>query len=144
MLGASDAVHRELPGVTIDAAVSRQSTDMFDLARQKLSAGRLAPVVVIHCGTNGPTPDRDLRAILATLHDRTRVVIVTTHMATSWMAQNNQTLRRVAQDYPNVRVADWAATSEGHRNYFVADEVHPTAVGARVFANTIAEALRAA
>ncbi|MEI8082076.1 MAG: hypothetical protein WCI74_09550 [Actinomycetes bacterium] len=144
LLGAGPTVKRQLPNMLIDAKVSRQSTEMFSIIRDMRSSNTLAPVVIIHCGTNGPTPDKDLRSILSSLSDRTRVVIVTTHMDTSWMDENNTTLRRVAKDYPNVRLADWALASQDHPGYFVSDGVHPTTSGAKVFANTIAEALKAA
>ena len=144
LLGAEPTVKRQLPKMFVDAKVSRQSTEMFSIIRDMLSAHSLAPVVIIHCGTNGPTPDKDLRSILNTLSDRTRVVIVTTHMDTSWMTENNDTLRKVAKDYPNVRLADWALASENHPGYFVSDGVHPTTSGAKAFANTIAAALKSA
>jgi len=144
MLGAHVALQRELPNATIDAAVSRPSTEMFSRIRTRLNAGQLAPVVVIHGGTNGPTPEKDLRSILNTLKDRARVVLVTAHMPRSWMNQNNNTILSVAKDYSNVRVADWGSAADGHREYFVPDGVHLTESGGKAYAASIAAALKVA
>ncbi|MEI8082021.1 MAG: acyltransferase family protein [Actinomycetes bacterium] len=144
MLGAHVALQRELPNATIDAAVSRPATEMFARIRTRLNAGQLAPVVVIHGGTNGPTPEKDLRSILKTLNDRARVVLVTADMPRSWMNQNNDTIRTVAKDFPNVRLADWGQIAVGHREYFVPDGVHLTESGGKAYAAAIAAALKVA
>lgn len=144
MLGGHVALERELPKATVDAAVKRNASEMFSRIRDRLSAGKLASVVVIHGGTNGPTVEKDLRSILTALKGQARVVLVTSHMPLSWMADNNNTIATVAKDFPNVRVADWAAASDGHPDYFVSDGVHLTQPGGRAYAETIGAALKVA
>jgi hypothetical protein len=141
LLGARVAVQRVLPGVLIDAAVSRQAGGVFARIRSRIQYDRLAPVVVIHTGTNGTVPYDQLSALLTDLKDRTRVVLVNTHVPRSWQDDNNAALSRAAAAFPNVVLADWAAVSAGHREYFVPDGVHLTQVGGRAYAAVIAEAL---
>lgn len=143
MLGARVAVERDLPKATLDAAVSRQATEMYQRIRQRKAAGKLAPVVVIHAGTNGPAYKQDLFPMLRDLSDRQRVVLVSTHMPNKWMADSNNSIQAAAAEFPNVRVADWAAASEGHREYFVFDGTHLTMAGGRAYAATISDALTA-
>lgn len=143
MLGARVAVERDLPKATLDAAVSRQATEMYQRIRQRKAAGKLASVVVIHAGTNGPAYKQDLFPLLRDLSDRQRVVLVSTHMPNKWMADSNNSIQAAAAQFPNVRVADWAAASDGHREYFVFDGTHLTMAGGRAYAATIGDAITA-
>lgn len=143
MLGARGSLTEVLPKVTVDAAVSRQALSMYQRLRERSAAGKLAPVVVLHVGTNGPAYADDLRTALKSLDSRARVVLVTTHVRAKWMEESNTNIRAVAKEFPNVRLADWAAAAEGHREYFVFDGTHLTAPGGRAYAQTIKDALTA-
>ena len=142
MLGARASLVEAMPKVTVDAEVSRQALPTYQRLRDRLAAGKLSQVVVLHVGTNGPAYEPDLRKAVAALSDRGRVVLVTAHMPEKWMAESNTSIRNVAKDFPNVRLADWAAAAENHREYFVFDGTHLTPAGARAYAATIAEALK--
>jgi hypothetical protein len=58
-----------------------------------------------------------------------------------WQDYTNRTITKVAPQYDNVRVADWAAAAQGHPEYFVKDGVHLTTVGIRTFSNLVAGAV---
>ena len=141
MLGARDALVAVMPKVTVDAEVSRQALPMYQRLKDRKAAGKLSQIVILHTGTNGPAYEKDLRAAVKNLSDRGRVVLVTTHMPDKWMDESNTSIRNVAKDFPNVRLADWAAASEGHREYFVFDGTHLTGPGGRAYAKTITDAL---
>lgn len=143
MLGARDALIAVMPKATVDAEVSRQALPTYQRLKDRIAAGKLAQVVVLHVGTNGPAYEKDLRAAVKNLSDRGRVVLVTAHMPDKWMEESNTSIRNVAKDFPNVRLADWAAASEGHREYFVFDGTHLTGPGGRAYAQTITAALNA-
>ena len=143
MLGARDGLKTLLPKVTVDAEVSRQALPMYQRLRERAAADKLSQVVILHVGTNGPAYEKDLRQAIKGMSDRGRVVLVTTHMPDKWMSESNTSIRNVAKDFPNVRVADWAAASDGHREYFVFDGTHLTASGIRAYAQTVADALKA-
>ncbi len=143
MVGARDALDSRLRRVTIDAAVSRQSDAMYQRIEQRRAAGQLAPVVVVHPGTNGPAYEKDLAAAVKKLDDRERVILVTTRAPTRWMQQSNSSIRSVAQRFDNVRVADWESASAGQRGYFYPDGTHLTPAGAKAYAATIIAALEA-
>ncbi len=141
MLGARAALVEDMPKVTVDAGVSRQALPTYQRLRDRLAAGKMSQIVILHVGTNGPAYEADLRKAVAGLSDRSRVVLITTRTPAKWMAESNASIRSVAKDFPNVRLADWAAASDGRREYFVFDGTHLTPPGARAYAKTITEAL---
>jgi len=142
LLGARVAVTKAMKKATVDASVGRQINDVDARIKERIAAGQLADVVVIHTGTNGPASSEELQKILDRLKGETRVVLVTTRDPLKWMDQSNSNIRTVAAKYPNVRVADWAAASAGQRAYFVADGTHLTGPGGRAYAQVIVNALR--
>ena len=141
MLGSRVQLQTAMPKATVDAAVGRQANELYARINQRRAAGKLASIVVIHTGTNGPAYESDLRKAIAGLQDRTRVILVTTHVPRSWMQQSNTSIHDVANEFPNVRVADWAAVSSGHPEFFVPDGVHLTIPGGRAYAAMIANAI---
>src|SRR5262245_42694081 len=53
MLGAAGALGTAIPGIQVDAVVSRQFREAPGIAYWKLQAGVLPGTVVVHLGTNG-------------------------------------------------------------------------------------------
>jgi lysophospholipase L1-like esterase len=93
--------------------------------------------VIVHTCNNGPLREEDVRAMLASLKDVRRVVIVNQSMPRRWMEPNNTLFSKVVKDYPNVRLADWAAAFQDHPDWFIADRVHTSSKGARAYADMI-------
>ncbi len=140
MLGASGALAKAFD-ITVDAAVSRQSNEIEQRIDARLGAGQLDNVVVIHAGTNGTAYWDDLKATLEELQDR-QVVLVTVHTPNVWMDDSNRNIRGMANQFDNVRIADWELASRGHREYFVVDGTHLTTEGIKAYVDTIRTALR--
>jgi hypothetical protein len=140
MLGASGALDNAFD-ITVDAAVSRQSKEIEQRISERQAAGQLDDVVVIHAGTNGTAYWDDLKATLETLRDR-QVVLVTVRTPNVWMDDSNRNIRGMANQFDNVRIADWELASRGHREYFVVDGTHLTTEGIRAYVDTIRTALK--
>jgi hypothetical protein len=140
MLGASGALEKAF-NVTVDAAVSRQSNAIEQRIGERKAAGQLEDVVVIHAGTNGTAYWDDLKATLEGLKDR-QVVLVTVHTPNSWMVDSNRNIRGMANQFQNVRIADWELASRGHREFFVVDGTHLTSEGIKAYVDTIRTALK--
>ena len=140
MLGATGALEKAFD-VTVDAAVSRQFPQIVERVNARLAAGQLQNVVVIHAGTNGTAYWDMLKNTLDGLRDR-QVVLVTVHTPNSWMDDSNRNISGMANQFDNVRIADWEAASEGHREYFVYDGTHLTTEGIKAYVQTIRDALR--
>ncbi len=144
MLAARASLLGAFPStITVDAHISRQPIEIYDRIRARKAAGRLGDVVVIHAGTNGPIHTSDLVAIMGDLRDRSRVVLVTCHGDRPWIRQSNNAVWAVAKLFAgtNVRVADWAAYSAPHRDWFYADGIHTRAAGSDAYAALIKSAL---
>ncbi len=140
MLGARGALQDAIPGVQVDASVSRMPGAFTGRVKKLNRADALANVVIVHPGTNGVLPEDILRNILDPLADYERVVLVNAAVPRSWEKQNNKVVADVASDYPNVVIADWNAAAQGNRDFFVSDGIHLTKKGARAYADLIARA----
>ncbi|HQR78682.1 MAG TPA: acyltransferase family protein [Actinomycetota bacterium] len=140
MLGASGALESSFD-MTVDAAVSRQFPAIVQRVNARLAAGQLQDVVVIHAGTNGTAYWDMLMSTLDELRDR-QVVLVTVRTPNSWMDDSNRNIRGMANQFDNVRIADWEAASAGHREYFVYDGTHLTSAGVSAYVQTIRAALK--
>ena len=144
MLSARKALAAQFPRVTIDAHISRQPGEIFDRIRARHKVGQLGDVVIIHAGTNGAIHTADLISLLATLTDRSRVVLVTCHADRSWVAQSNRAIATAATQFAgtNVRVADWNALASKHHEWFYSDGIHTMSTGSAAYSNLIRETLR--
>ena len=142
LLAASEAMGKTFPGMTVDAAVSRQSRGVFARIKARKDAGKLGDVVVISTGTNGTVLASDLTEMLTALSDRSRVVLVTPKAPRSWIDKNISVIKSVAASFPNVRVADWNSYARGHREWFYADGIHTKGAGSQAYAALIRETMR--
>ncbi|MDA3021584.1 MAG: acyltransferase family protein [Actinomycetota bacterium] len=140
LLGARSAVKEAIPGIRVDASVARMPGAFIGDIRELIAAEKLAPVVVIHPGSNGVLTETILRNILDQLADYSRVVVVNSHVPRVWRDPNNEVVAEVVPDYPNAVIADWYNASTGKRDYFVSDGVHLTAKGAAAYASVIKKA----
>ena len=139
MLGASGALESAFD-TTVDAAVSRQFPQIVQRIEARKAAGQLRDVVVIHAGTNGTAYWDMLKNTLDGLTDK-QVVLVTVHTPNTWEEDSNRNIRGMANQFDNVRIADWAVAAEGHREYFVYDGTHLTTEGIKTYVDVIRTAL---
>ena len=142
VLGARESLKAVMGEISIDAAVSRQPEEIAERIRTRRDEKRLGPDVVIHMGTNGIVQEEDLKPILEELRDRNRVVVVNVRVPRVWMKPTNKMIESLVTQYPNVRLADWNAVSNGKKAYFAPDGVHLTKKGAKVFGTLVNETLR--
>lgn len=131
MLGARAAIERGISGARVFAHVGWQAKDVSTMLERLRAGGDLSPTVLVHLGTNGHVGEARLRAMLDALADRRLVLIVNTRVPRRWMIDNNAMLARVVPEYRNARLVDWHGAADAHREFFEADGVHLTPVGAR-------------
>ncbi|MGD9954887.1 MAG: acyltransferase family protein [Candidatus Nanopelagicales bacterium] len=144
LLAARDAVLENIPKSKVDAVVSRQSWEVFDRIKERKAAGKLGDVVVIHTGTNGTVNLGDLLDLLTDLKDRSRVILVTPKAQRPWIDQATNAIKIAAKKFEggNVRVADWAVYSAGHRDWFYSDGIHTKGEGSVAYAKMIRQVMR--
>ena len=124
----------------IDAKVSRQFREGINLVAQLRQQGRLAPVLIVHLGTNGPPTPADVDAMVRAAGG-SRVLFITVRVSRSWEAQTNDVLRAAPSRHPSAAVVDWFAHSEGHRDWFQSDGAHLTARGGDAYAALVGSSL---
>jgi hypothetical protein len=143
MLGARRAVQRTIPGIVVDAVVSRQFGDAIRLLQGYADFKALPQVVVIHLGTNGAFSDGQFDAMMRVLGPNRRVYFLTAREPRSWEPIVNQRLHAGAQRWRNVKIIEWHDVANPHSDWFVADGVHLTGLGQQGYANLLRNSLAA-
>jgi peptidoglycan/LPS O-acetylase OafA/YrhL len=140
MLASATALQARLPGITIDAAVSRQMIAASQVIAELRATGQLRPIIVLGLGTNGPfTPDQ-LNRILHDIGPGHRVVLINVYVPQPWQDQVNAVLDG-ARAQPGVTLADWHTLSAAHTALLYPDRTHPRPDGAALYADMITHTL---
>ncbi len=144
MLGAAPELASVLgAGTFVDARVSRQFLEGIEIVRFLRASNQLGETVIVHLGNNGSIGPNRIAELMAELRDVDRVVFLTVRVPRGWEAPNNQLIVQEAAKYPNARLLDWRAISEGHGDWFYDDGYHLRPEGRRQYAFTVAAALHA-
>jgi len=142
MLGAVSEL--SAGGIVVDAAVSRQGTDMAELLARMRADGQLSRIVIIQTGTNGYVNDANFDLIMAQLPPELTpmVVVLTVRAPRAWISHNNERIRALPQRFPNVVVLDWEVASATILDQLSGDGFHLRTGGAKQFyANLIFDAI---
>ena len=124
MLDYRGPLKTSIPGINVDAAVSRSWSEGEFILQTLKTEGRLGGDVIVGLGTNGPITDRDFDNMMSILRGASRVVFVNVHVDRPWQDPNNAVLADGATRYPNVVVADWAALAAQNPQWFGGDGTH--------------------
>jgi peptidoglycan/LPS O-acetylase OafA/YrhL len=143
MLASAVQLAAALPGISIDAQVSRQVSAGLSIVRHLAASGRLRRVVVFALGTNGAFTAQQMRQLVRAVGPHRDLVLVNTYEARSWEASVNRVIAAAARRYATVVTANWFAAIEHRTGLLWPDEVHPQPSGARLYARTVAAAIRA-
>ncbi|MGH3068191.1 MAG: acyltransferase family protein [Streptosporangiaceae bacterium] len=144
MLASAVQLTAALPGISIDAQVSRQVSAGLPIVQRLAAAGTLRPVVLFALGTNGTFTSQQMSQLIRAIGPHRDLVLVNTYEARSWEAGVNRVIAAAARRYPNVVLANWFATIEHRTSLLWPDEVHPQPSGARLYARMVAAAVQAA
>jgi hypothetical protein len=124
MLDYQDPLKTSIPGINVNASVSRQWSDGESLLQTLKTEGQLGADVIVGLGTNGPITDSDFDNMMSILGGASRVVFVNVHVDRPWQDPNNAVLANGATRYPNVDVADWATLAAQNPQWFGTDGTH--------------------
>jgi peptidoglycan/LPS O-acetylase OafA/YrhL len=142
MLGAMRALQALGPGVTVDAAVSRQVNVGIEVLTFYRDMGALGDTVVIHLGNNGTFTAEQFDQIMTVL-DGHKVVFLTVKVpGRRWQDPNNAVIVEGVGRWANAVLIDWKGLSEGQPpEIFYDDQMHLRAEGAFFYSALIAEAV---
>jgi peptidoglycan/LPS O-acetylase OafA/YrhL len=142
MLAGAMALHSLLPGIYIDAKVSRQMPAGLDVVRRLADSGRLRPIVVVGLGTNYIVTTGELHQLMQMLGPHRKLVLINTYVPDQWSKDVNTTIVAFIRRHPSVVLADWFDTIK-HRTYLLwPDEIHPQLPGTNVYARMVYRAVQ--
>lgn len=143
MLASAPALLERLPGIQVDAAVSRSSWAGPGILESLAAAGQLRPYVVVALGTNGPVDPDSLQRMADIVGPDRHLVLVNAYAPRDWIPGVNSELAAFAETHPGVVVADWSAAIGPRTDLLAGDSIHPGAAGGQVFAETVARSVDA-
>lgn len=144
MLAAAPSLYQTLPGIRVDAAVSRSSWAGPGIIDQLAAAGQLGRYVVVALGTNGPISRDAYERIAATAGADRTLVLVNAYAPRDWIPGVNSDIAAFAAAHPGTMIADWARAIEPHVDDLAGDRIHPGTSGGRIYADTVRAAIREA
>jgi len=142
MLAAAPTLEAQLPGVSIDAVVSRHLGTAPAILQADLDAGTLRKIVVIGLATNGPIDRSMLEQLRAQIGPQRELILINAQAPRNWIDPNNAILSAFAQSYRNVELANWHDAAQQVLPLLARDQIHFGSGGARVFTGTIEDALK--
>lgn len=140
MIDGAVALQRNCPGTEVYAVVGWQATSVFAQIDALRKAGHLGNIVVIGTGTNGVVEGKALDAVLTSLADRQRVVVINNYMDRAWQAPNNAMFPQVVAKHSNAVLVDWYSAASHHPEWFGSDGVHLSPGGRQPYADMIKDA----
>jgi hypothetical protein len=124
MLDYQTALEQDVPGIDVQAAVSRQWSTGETVIQQELAAGTLGAVVVVGLGTNGPLTATDFNSMMALLAGASRVIFVNVFVDRPWQDPNNSVLANGVAQHGNAALADWYTLASQHPTWLYATQTH--------------------
>lgn len=140
MLASAPELAQALPGIYINAKVSREIIAGIGIVHQLARNKRLRRVVIVGLGTNGPVTAEQIRRLRAAVGDRW-LILINTFVPRSWEHEVNTTLAGAASRYPNVLLVNWHAAIEHHQGLLWSDDIHPQPIGGKLYAKVVRSAV---
>lgn len=139
MIDIAPLLGEEVPRVTINAEVGRQSWTGLDIARSYAQFNRPGGNYILGIGTNGAISTDDLLEFCEE-HEDARIFLITPRVNRSWESTSVNAIATAARKHDNVRVVDFHTAAAGHDEYFASDGVHLTSAGNRAMVDLILSA----
>jgi hypothetical protein len=133
MLGAARELRKTIPGIEVDAKVSRHVGATLTILQQRRAAGRLGKIVVMHVGNNGYVSAKQFDDLMLPLADIPRVIVFNLKVPRKWEALNNQVIADGVMRYPNAVLVDWHTFGMAHPELFAPDGIHIGTAGAKAY-----------
>ena len=144
MLASAPALLEELPGIQVDAAVSRSTYAGPGILQALADAGQLRRYIVIGLGTNGPLSADAMEQMAQIAGPDRQIVLVDAFAPRDWIPGVNADLAAFAATHAGVVVAGWSDAIAGHTDLLAGDQIHPGDAGGRIYADAVAAGIEAA
>ena len=124
----------------INARVGRQAPELLTVIKHD-KARMSDRKTILDLGNNNRLTYNEIDSIFNELKDQPLVIVVNTAVPRDWRDENNSLIAKVAANYPNVKIIDWAQKSENHPEYFAPDGVHLIPAGIAAYVDAISKFL---
>jgi hypothetical protein len=141
ILGIRTALSEIRPLLVVNARVGRAAPELLQEMSRDLEKAA-GSTVVMDLGNNDLLTEETVRSIFELVNESLKIVVVNTAVPRPYRDANNELVRKLATEYPNVRVVDWNAISDGRPEYFAPDGVHLVPTGVSAYVMAIDEALK--
>jgi peptidoglycan/LPS O-acetylase OafA/YrhL len=137
MLGARSALEQTIPGMAVDAVVSRQFPNAITALQSYRDQNALPPIIVVHLGTNGRFDDAQFDTMMQVIGPERQAYFLTARVPRPWEAEVNAHLTAGVSRHPNAHLIDWREYAGCHEDWFDEDGFHVTAAGAAEYSRLI-------
>ena len=129
--------------IYIDTEKSRNMEDGPEIIDALAEEGNLAPIVIIHLGTNRLFEEDHFQSLLETLanHQVTQIYIINVRRPIRWESLANKRLKEGASGWDQAILLDWYTKSDNKPGYFGEDEIHLTTYGKKAYLNLIQDTI---
>jgi lysophospholipase L1-like esterase len=124
MIDYQDPLEQDIPGIAVEAAVSRQWYTGEQILASLKQEGQLGATVIVALSTNGPISATDFDDMMSILSGASRVVFVNTHVDQPWQDPNNEVLAQGVAQYKNTVLVDWNTLASQNPDWFGSDGTH--------------------
>jgi lysophospholipase L1-like esterase len=143
MVASAAALNAALPGIYINAEVSRAMANGLAVIQSLAARHELRRYVVVGLGTNGPVSAAQIRQLRRLIGSSRDLILINTFGPMTWEASVNKVLDAAGRHTARVSLADWHAVIAGHTSLLWPDDIHPRPAGAKLYAQTVLAAIRA-
>jgi hypothetical protein len=137
MQAAAPQLQAVLPGIYVDAAVSRKMAAGLAEVRMIAAAGGLRRVVLVGLGNNGTVTESQINQLRAVIGPDRWLVLVNTYAATPWEQEVNAAIAGAARRDPRVLMVDWHSAIVNHTDLLRPDQIRPRPPGGSLYASVV-------
>lgn len=137
MLASAPELAESMPGIYINAKVSRAMIAGVALVQHLAASKRLRRVVIVGLGTNGPVALSQIQQLRRAIGAHRWLVLVNTFVPRPWENEVNTTIAEAAHRYPNVLLVNWHKAIEHHTDLLWSDGIHPMPIGGKLYAKVV-------
>jgi peptidoglycan/LPS O-acetylase OafA/YrhL len=143
MAASAAALEADMPGIYIDAQISRPMITGLAVIQDLAASGLLRHYVVVGLGTNGPVTAAQIRELRRLIGPHRNLILINTFGPMPWESEVNGVLDSAARHDARVGLADWHKAIANRTNLLWPDGIHPQPSGAKVYARVVLAAIRA-
>ncbi len=137
MLASYTGLVGAMPGIYVNASVSRAMIAGIVLLQNLAREHRLRQIVVVGLGTNGPITLYQIDQIRHIIGPHRWLLLVNTFVPRYWEQEVNSTIYEAVHRYPDVKLINWHKAIEHHTDLLYSDGIHPMPIGGKLYAKTV-------